>query len=249
MNPADRLDEIRALKTRAKNRRDDNRFPAALQYLERAATLAEQGRTYAQRSAHAGRVEDRGPTSVDRDDVFVAELADIHGMMGGITRRAGLASPDADERRNQLTQSERHYRTGFTFEEAARPAATSYNRVNRIIARILLDPDSLDEGRGAAGDPDAVRTQLRDAHKHVMRQLAMDRNDPWLQADRALLEVLLSTDTSATHAYADLHATAPPTYVYESALDTLEPLAAVVADRRPQLRHAVEDLRRRHNRS
>ena len=230
-SPAELLDDIRALKTRAKNRRDGKEFHGALELLARAADLAEQGRADAWD---------------DEAAPFVAELADIHGMMGGVTRREGLEAPGTANRHDLLMQSIGHYDRGFAYETSVRGEATSYNLVNRIVGRILVDPASLDADPDA--EPSSVPAMLRAAHDSVLTQLELRRDDPWMLADRALLEILMSESTSARRAYGPLLRTAPPAYVYTSVLDTLEPLADIAGDRRPALRDAVEDLRRDHDR-
>lgn len=223
------LDQIRHLKTQAKNRRDSGRFGRALGYLEKAAAVAK---------AHVG-----DPPQVNRD--FAGELADVYGIMGGVTRRQGLSAETDDDRADALKLSVEYYDEGFKYEKPEYGVVNSYNLVNRLVGRILSDPSCLDDTlpEDAVPADESMEDMLRDAQKQIAAQVDESRNrDPWALADMALIEILLLPSATAGSAYGPLHRTSPPSYVYESALSTLRPLADTASDRRPELGRAVMEL-------
>src|SRR5436305_2619007 len=67
-----------------------------------------------------------------------AELADLHGIMGGTKRQQG-----------DLIAAASAYDIGFHLDERHH-AASTYNALNRLVARILLEPRLL-------SDPDLLR--------------------------------------------------------------------------------------------
>lgn len=227
------LSQIQTLKTKAKNRRDAERYEQALKFLERAAQLA---------LSHY----DSSPTT------FAPELADIYGMKGGVSRRQADEAAEAGDsqlRREHLRQSRDAYDLGFEYEREEVGVVNSYNLVNRLVSRILDQPETL-EGAPLQDDevllPEALPGELEAAHREVDSQLAESRRgDAWALADRALLSLLLSDTTTARMAYGPLHSMSPPSYVYDSALSTLRPIAAVASGYRPELQIAVRDLESR----
>lgn len=227
------LVEIVDLKTKAKNRRDASKFDRALKYLDRAVHIAED-------------LYDRSPMD------FAPELADIYGMVGGIRRRQAdesAAAGDDPARHDHLRQSHEAYDRGFEYENEDLGVVDSYNLVNRLVSRILAQPAVL------AGEPlqderlipdGTLLDELERALQIVDKQLDESRRgDVWAMADHALLSLLISKDAMARTAYGPLHSTAPPSYVYGSALSTLRPLADVGSDLRPELAVAVRDLESR----
>lgn len=224
------LEDIRASKTRAKNRRDDGRFDRALRFLADAADLATRGLDEASSPAHRS--------------TFAGELADIYGMMGGIERRKALHASDEEGRAEHLAASVRWYDEGYTYESEEYGVVSSYNLVNRLVSRILADPELLADNhlRVENGVHDAFKGQISDARRTVARQLEESRSgDPWALADLALLDLLGNT-ANATSAYSALYGVSPPEYVYRSALDTLQPLAALESTLQEELSIAVSDV-------
>lgn len=230
----EKLDSIRNLKTKAKNRRDRDMFDRAAKILLQAAELGESG-------------FDSG--SVDSRPSYASELADVYGMLGGITRRQGLDAMDAEIRDSLLRESFEYYDRGYSYERSSFGVSDSYNLVNRLVSRILLDPSVLAKSTtdDASSDPEAAMLRMLEEAQHdVAQQIAESRNtDPWAHADQALLDLLVSESANATSAYGQLHRMSPPGYVYESALATLRPLADTAGAYRPELKVAVRDLESR----
>lgn len=225
------LEDIRALKTKAKNRRDDGRYVPALRFLADAVDQATRGLDQA--------------TSPAQRSTFAAELADIYGMMGGVERRLALEAEDGEARAEHLAESVRWYDEGYTYESEEYGVVSSYNLVNRLVGRVLADPELLaDDDPGVDdGDHDVLQDQISDARRTVAGQLEESRSgDPWALADIALLDLLGNT-ANATTAYSALHRVSPPEYVYRSALDTVQPLAELESVNQKELSTAVSELR------
>ena len=227
----DKLREIRDLKTKAKNRRDIGRFEHAMSVLQRAADLAEE--------TFAGTLEGQ------RTD-FVDELADIYGMMGGVARRQALEAKDVEEQSRFLGQSIDYYDKGYLFESRNDATVSSYNLVNRLVSRIIADPATL-QGASLGTHPFEEEEPLLEMVQRALESVAIqleesDIRDIWSLADYALLEILASTSVNATKAYGPLHRMSPPSYVYESALATLRPLASAAGAYRPELVHAILEI-------
>jgi hypothetical protein len=204
-------DEIRSLKTQAKNRRDLRRYDSAVHILERAITLATN------RLAN-GELRNQ----------MAEELADCNGLLGGVQRRWSLES-DGDTRRLHLVESIRAYDAAWDIESGDYGVVSSYGLVNRLISRLLLAPDSLFEEGVTDFGPDvrplAVRVQLQEASQRIEAQLArMGTDDYWSAADLALVNVLIQKEP-AQSAYSGFLEKSPPAYAFKSVLDVLRPLA------------------------
>lgn len=133
----DELDEVLALKASAKSARADGDWDAAIADLQEAVEILTEMMGYGS-----------SPTAHQ----VAAELADTYGMIGGIERRWGLSAAGEDRRRH-LEQSVTAYDTGFDLEQRlARADESTYNRVNRLIGRVLLDPDVLNGGGDTSVD-------------------------------------------------------------------------------------------------
>jgi hypothetical protein len=220
----DRTDEVRALKASAKSARADEDWQLAIGELHRAVELL------------VGRLPDAtGRTRAE----LASELADSFGMIGGIERRWGLSLAGA-ERQHHLEASVEAYDSGFSHEQDLDPnVASTYNRINRLVGRVLLNPHVLDADDDTTPD---VMQELGAAQEILVEQLRSVRvGDPWGYCDLGLIRVLHgSTDPLPT--YHELARLRPPKFVYESALATLEPLSEVASELRPALRSAVEFL-------
>ncbi len=227
----DALRQIDRYKIRGKNRRDDGEYEEALEYFQLAVGVAEEARS--------GESDPR---------LFAEELSDLYGMMGGITRRQGLESESPDDRLEFLNDSTSWYDKGFEYERRELGVINSYNLVNRIICRILVNPSLLeDRPESHVGDAEgSVLGMLEDAGDEVERQLGGVRaGDPWALADRALVTMLRSARADAAAAYSGLVRVSPPGYVFESVLETLRPVASAASEWRPELEDAVAFLERR----
>ena len=227
------LDKIRALKTQAKNRRDAEQFERAVTFLGEAIGLAES--------------ELR--TASVREYVYQlrSELADCYGLLGGIERRRARGSSDQREKQAHLEASVDAYDRGFQHE--ASTGTSSYNALNRLIGRLLLDPDSSPRaGSGSASTSSRtvdVAKELRALAAALDEQLgATRRGDYWALADLALLKVLLG-DENPVAAYSRFIAVAPPPFAYRSVLNSIQALADEPVEASGRLREAIRYLEQR----
>ena len=227
MTMDDLLDRVRALKAAAKTARDNQEWQEAIGYLQDAISLLK-----------ARMVDASSP----RPSWLHSELADIYGLLGGIEKRWGLTL-DGQERQRHLEASLAAYDEGFEYEEKLqRNEENTYNRVNRLVGRVLLDPGVLEkDGGGVSG----ISRELGEAETILTGQIASVRQkDPWAYCDLGTIR-LLRGEQDALRTYKNLDRLRPPAFVYENTLSsTLEPLRDVAADRRPDLAQAVDQLRR-----
>jgi hypothetical protein len=209
-------EEILDLKTEAKNHRDRGLkgYPRALARLNTAIGLANKGLT---------------TTSVaDAVRQLTKELADCHGMVGGIERRWGIESRDL-ERLGHFAASCIAYDEGYRHEwDPKYGTPATYNLVNRLTSRLLIEPKLLETDGvvdlGNSVPPINLKRELLGAMALIEEQLA-NKGNFWAEADLALLRVLTG-QADATTAYAPFLALSPPDFAFGSALDGLRPLAS-----------------------
>ena len=218
----DNLDEVLALKASAKSARDDGDWAGAISDLQEAISILRARKTEASRSSPGA---------------LAAELADAYGLMGGIERRWGLQL-SGSERESHLAASVAAYDQGFVYEKDLPPnEANSYNRVNRLVGRVLLNPDVLE------GTVPEILGKLETAEEILTEQIESARQkDPWAYCDLGTIRLLLGKP-DALLTFKELDRLRPPLFVYDSTLATLQPLSEVAADVRPDLRRAVAQLR------
>jgi hypothetical protein len=226
MTVVDDLDEVRALKASAKSARDDRDWDSAIADLNDAIDLL-QDRLEESSSAAPGWLK--------------AQLADTFGMVGGIEKRWGLEL-EGDEGRRHLKASVEAYDMGFNYEQGLDPGdANTYNRINRLVGRVLLDKNVLRAGSGAVSE---FMKGLREAEEVVTKEIETARQrDPWAYCDLGTVR-LLRGKANALSVFHDLERLRPDSFVYESVLETLQPLSDVASDLRPDLAIAVAQLRR-----
>jgi hypothetical protein len=225
------VDQIRKLKTQAKNRRDLRRYDAAVRILQDAIGVAE-----------------RSLSNSELRTQMAEELADCNGLLGGVQRRWALES-DGDARDARLRDSIRAYDAAWKFESGDYGVVNSYGMVNRLVSRLLLLPKSLftedvtDFGPGI--EQLAMRVHLKDALDRIEAQLSRPRRDDyWAAADLALVNALLENEDGRS-AYVVFLRKVPPAYAFKSVLDVLRPLAALPWPLRESLTQAVEFLEER----
>jgi len=204
-------DEILALKTQAKNRRDLRRYPRAVEILERAIEIAKGNFANAELRSR-----------------MAEELADCYGLLGGVERRWALES-DGEEREEHLRKSSQAYDAAWKYESGDYGVVNSYGMVNRLVSRLLLKPDSLFvDGVSEFGkdvEPLSLREELEQARRRIEAQLARPRRDDyWAAADLALVNLLLEKQDPAS-AYAGFIQKSPPDYAFKSVLDVLRSFA------------------------
>lgn len=220
------LDQVVALKASAKSARDDEEWEEAISDLKEAIQL----------------LNDRAKESTAMSSRLDSDLADAYGMIGGVEKRWGLEMDGADRRRH-LTESVAAYDRGFRYEQRLGPKyANTYNRVNRIIGRVLLDPSVLEKGGGALPDIAADLEEAEDVLNEQIESMGR-RKDPWAYCDLGTVR-LLRGKPDALAAFRKLEPLHPPLFVYESTLTTLQPLCKVASDLRPDLVLAVTQLQR-----
>jgi hypothetical protein len=230
-------ERIRGLKTEAKNRRDRGLrdYARAVALLEEAIRIGAEGLDH---------------TNVSEVQSQLAnELADCHGLVGGIQRRWAEDGP-AEERNEHLRASIRAYDTGYKFESDPRYGiVNSYNLLNRLISRLLLRPDLLSIRQPVDLGPDIetldVRQELERAAETIREQLAgARRGDYWALADLALVQLLLGK-ADPVNAYAEFNSLSPPDFAYTSALAALRPLGELPLTASPVIKRAVSVLESR----
>lgn len=229
------VERIRELKTEAKNRRDRGLrgYERAVRMLKEAIGIAEAG---LEESALAEHTQ------------LATEITDCYGLIGGIERRWASDTVGA-ERDEHLLQSIAAYDRGFEQESDARYGiANSYNRLNRLLSRLLLKPMSLEGGVTNFG-PEVtaldVNKELVATAELIREQLiGTRRGDFWAMADLALIHVVLGHADPAA-AYAEFNAMSPPDFAYKSALAGLQPLAEVPLKTAGSIKKAIGALESR----
>jgi hypothetical protein len=224
------FEKLRELKTKAKNRRDLKRY-------ESAATCANQAIQTLESALDS--------TDATEKSKLADQLADSYGLLGGIYRRWGL-SVDGQQKNELLQKSFNAYNTGYEKYEKCEEykIANSYNRLNRLVSYLLINPASFSDGPVDLHDGQTltVKERLESAGRNIDQQLKLERRgDIWAIADLALVKLLLESETPMA-AYADFIAASPADYVYDSALSVLRPLSALELPVASKLKDAAELL-------
>jgi len=221
------VDYVRSLKASAKSARDDEDWEDALSDCDEAVTIL---------------VEQLRGDLPGWEGQLRSELADTYGLIGGIHKRWGLEMA-GEQRGAHLKASLDAYEKGYE-EERTLPAGESstYNQINRLVGHILLDPSPL-EASGSQRHA-AFLEDLRAGEEVLVEQIEGSRQrDPWAYCDLATVRALLG-EGDGVNVLHQLERLAPPAFVYESWLTTLEPLAEVAGGTRPELVELVNQVRR-----
>lgn len=224
------IEQINEFKTSAKNRRDARRWSRAVSLLRDAIAL--------------GTEEFRNSSELPEWRAMIAdELADCWGILGGVERRWALElAGDPQLRLEHLDRSIAAYDEGYRYERMKPVAQSTYNRLNRLIVRLLRDPQVLVNERD---------TQDKDNDVDVRREMEVladeiGKSRPpvglWPALDLALLNVLLARQ-DASLAYSRFEGEDTPNYARQSALDVIAPLAELDFPVRQELRRAEGRLR------
>ncbi len=140
----------------------ETKLSSALHDLRTELRMREEGR---------GAAGANMPASEDRRQLAV-RLADCYGSLGGIARRKG-----------DFRHAVEMYGKGTDLEQSSPYGiAASYNRVQSIVARILLDPASIMDPDGQLG---------RHASQLLDEILGDPSRDPWASADAYLLALIV----------------------------------------------------------
>lgn len=228
------LDDIKRLKTQAKNRRDRGQYDRAVRVLKEAISRGEKAKS-----------ETKSETSDWKG--LTAELADCYGIMGGVYRRWALQTGSSTERSEYLRQSFLAYDEGYRLDSDPRyGSASSYNMLNRLISMIFLQPRLLSSSQEVetelAKQSSKLRQDLQETRKFIKKFEAP--HDYWALADLALLDLFLDA-ADPVRAYASFNAESPPDFAYESALSVLVPLSQLELPMSSHLAEAVTLLKNR----
>jgi hypothetical protein len=226
---SDVAQQIVDLKTQAKNRRDLKRWSSGV-------ALAKQAIGVAEREYHS-------TTAPEWRATMAPELADCWGILGGIEWRWSLdPTSDAAQRLEHLQRSIEAYDKGYEYEKESLSSDTStYNKLNRLLVRLLRDPELLTTDVEPAKGAMNIRAEIEQVDQHLRKHAT---TSVWTAADMALINVLLGRQDAAS-AYADFLRMKPPDYARQSALDMLIPLSKLDVPTAAGLQDAVRCLRAR----
>lgn len=234
----DLIDEVSKLKNRARIQRKRGGHDKAALTLQRAIDRLKPELEKARAAAGlddpakvaAGRVD----SADDWEIRIAAELADFYGTLGGTQREQGY-----------LLDAAKAYDAGFKVEADQRYGfVNSYNELNRLIVRILLNKDSL-------SDPEAFRQEerldfenvpqsLSDLRKEIARQVAGVRSDDiWAAGDLWFVSLLVGDEEkTTTEAWEDFVKLSPEPYAYDAYLSTIGKIAKLDTPRQQALGNA-----------
>lgn len=131
------------------------------------------------------------PGRASEGETAVAEqLADFWGIRGGLYRSRGSALPDDGS--HDLETAIQAYDRGSRYELSERfGLLNSYNTVNRLVLRIIRQPDILTAEEAVPGNRKRMADLLEEAAKLIEAQLDKGRTDvAWALADLAMIELL-----------------------------------------------------------
>jgi len=165
-----------------------------------------------------------------------AQLAELYGMLGG-TRR--------DQK--DLVAAASAYDTGFRHEAGS---SSTYNALNRLVTRVLLDPASLSSSdalrRFGALDAVDVAESLAALEPTLRRDVdGPRRDDYWAAGDLALIAALNGNAVEARRALDHLDSLTPPAFVYEKYRETFAEVAGLGTPRKAMLSELRDRLGRR----
>jgi hypothetical protein len=138
------------------------------------------------------RPDPEAPGHASEGETAVAEqLADFWGIRGGLYRSRGSALPDGSGS-DDLETAIRAYDQGARYELSERfGLLNSYNTVNRLVLRIIRQPDILTAEEAVPGNRKRMADLLEEAAKSIEAQLDKGRTDvAWALADLAMIELL-----------------------------------------------------------
>lgn len=162
------------------------------------------------------------------------ELAELQGMLGGVRRSQG-----------RLVDAIAAYDAGAAHETPD----SSYNELNRLVTRVMLDPAVL-YGRGPfVGPHDVAPTDVAASLTRLLVRLdhaveAGHGGDVWVIGDLAVVSALVGDTARTTAALDRLAAVAPPDSVLAKYRHTFSQLAALDTPRRSVLAGARDHLER-----
>lgn len=162
--------------------------------------------------------------SASEGEAEVAEqLADCWGIIGGVYRAQG-----------RLADAKEAYDKGYVFESSRRfDILNTYNRVNRLVVRILQRPELLSDPPPAVADIPGhegrtMPSLLSETAEEIERQLGKGREDrTWALADLAMVRLLGGLDGAAAALKALDESSINDPFPYHSMLKVVRELAEV----------------------
>lgn len=196
------------LMRQARRARKEHDYALAESALCEAARLLEP--ELHDREVYLGNIANVMGASEDRRALAV-RLADCFGPLGGIARRRG-----------DYRSAYELYSKGRELElNEAYDIQSTYNRIQWIVAQILIDP-------GLISNPDGtLATEANEMLKLLSRSSV---KDPWASADVLLLSSILKDKKRAREAWDSLVDARPIRDVYESGLPVLCDVAGKLPD-------------------
>lgn len=193
-------------KTRARSAREKGEYHRAAEHID--AALRQLEALWEERGAAIDRAG-TGASGEERD--LIEALADIHGIRGGIYRSL-----------EKYADAVKAYDRGLKFEaHPARNVASSYNLVQRLANRALLQPEEIGRDAWRVENMD-MWAELRQAEATLRKQTESSRaRDPWAWADLLFIQLLLAprlADGGRTieETWSTLEGLSPKPFVYES---------------------------------
>lgn len=175
-------------------------------------------------------------------EITIAEqLADCWGILGGVYRAQGF---------EHLSDAKNAYDEGNKYESSTRfNILSTYNRVNRLVVRILMDPDLLSDPPPVVDDiPEPVKKTmpelLSETDTEIERQLVAGRMDRiWALADLVMVR-LLGDSPKVEIALNELdESPGNKTFAYESTLKVIRDLVERKLPMRDKLISTGQKLR------
>ncbi len=174
------IEEARTLKSQAMNARDAGYHERAVSFIEKAEKVLRDALNELKKNRQQGEKPGRLETDVAN------QLVHVLGSKGGIFRR-----------KKKYKEAAKAYDAGY--EEFERPGSgygivNSYNLVQRLVSRVLLNPGCVD-GEDLHVEGLHVRAALAKAREEIQQQLKGKRaGDEYAAADLALVCLLLGDD-------------------------------------------------------
>jgi tetratricopeptide (TPR) repeat protein len=165
-----------------------------------------------------------------------ARRADLYGMLGGTLREQG-----------ELAAAVAAYDSGFRDEP---PGSSTYNALNRLVTRILLEPRSASDPEALRGRglPDVVNIPegLAEVRARLRDDVAGRRADDYWAAGDLALAAALTGDVAEVRAALDhFDRLGPPAAAYAKYREMFDALAALDTPQRGVLREVRDELDRR----
>ena len=226
---------------RAKNARDEGKYDRAQRLIDDVLERLQEAW-----DVYGPDIDSAGAEATSDQKELVFALAEVHGVRGGILRS-----------REEYDQAVDAYDQGYSFEKhEARKADNSYNLLQRLVNRILLEPKLLGAASWNVKGED-LHEALKAAESVIDQQIngkdkigGPRKRDPWAACDLVFL-LMLQRDqpnqdfrSRLDEAWEILERTRPKKYVYESNLrvikDLLDDLGKLPDDSRNEAVKRIE---------